>query len=521
MRPFVRAADPLRLFSSKFLHPYWCEEYHVVTSLSDRAGFLVVANLVKYAVAFIMPMVLVRLLSQSDYGSYQQMILISTAATGVMTLGLPMSIYYFYHHVEAGKIPALIAQTTILLTLSGLVATLVVVLGADRFAASLNNPSMVNLLQIYAVSIMFMIGSEHCLHFMIAQNRYGLAVIFEIAETVIRVLTLLAPMWLGYGFTGLIVGIVIYAVLRFVVRNSYLFGRSGLNFSDWKAHIFPKKQLDYSIPVALVSLSALIGSTFNRAILAASFTPAQFAVYAVGALEIPLDVIFQASVANVLRASLPPLVRDGKLEEVARILREAVRKLSIIVLPSFIFLLGYSSEFIRLLFTSSYDESVYVFRIYLWLIPLHMFALSPIPHVFGKPKLNFYIVLAMTVVLVVLGYVLLKTIGFYGPALAFAITQYIQSIVYFVVVIKLTKSSLVRLLPIRHILLVIFAALVSALVSRVAVHLTASPLMNFILAGVIFSVTFFLVAAPLGIFSKNDIRLIKRWIAKVIPIKAD
>jgi O-antigen/teichoic acid export membrane protein len=505
---------------NRFCYPLWQKEANVATSLSDRAGFLVVANLIKYAVGFIMPMVLVRMLSQNDYGSYQQMILISTAAIGVMTLGLPMSIYYFYHHVDAPKVPALIVQTTILLVLSGLAATLVVVLGADHFAASLNNPSMVRLLQIYAVSIMFMVGSEHCLHFMIAQNRYGLAVIFEIAETVIRVLTLLAPLWMGYGFTGLIVGIVIYAILRFVVRNTYLFGRSGLDFSGWKAHIFPKKQLDYSIPMALVSLSALIGGTFNRAILAASFTPAQFAIYAVGALEIPLDVIFQASVANVLRASLPPLVREGKLEEVARILREAVRKLSIIVLPSFIFLLGHSSEFIRLLFTSSYEESVYVFRIYLWLVPLHMFALSPIPHVFGKPKLNFYIVLAMTVVLVVLGYTLLKTIGFYGPALAFTISQYLQSAVYFVVVIKLTKSSLLKLLPIRHILLVILAAGLGALTSNFAANLTASPLINFVLAGVIFSITFFVAAAPLGIFSQNDIRLIKRWVAKVIPIKA-
>ncbi len=491
----------------------------LVTSLSDRAGFLVVANLIKYAVAFIMPMVLVRMLTQNDYGSYQQMILISTAATGVMTLGLPMSIYYFYHHVEAQRVPALIVQTTILLAISGLAASLVVILGADHFAASLNNPSMVHLLQIYAVSIVFMIGSEHSLHFMIAQNRYGLAVVFEIAETVIRVLTLLAPLWMGYGFTGLIVGIVIYSVLRFTVRNAYLFGRSGLDFNGWKQHTFPKKQLDYSIPMALVSLSALIGGTFNRAILAATFTPAQYAIYAVGALEIPLDVIFQASVANVLRASLPPLVRDGNLEEVARILREAVRKLSIIVLPSFIFLLGHSSEFIRLLFTSSYDESVYVFRIYLWLLPLHMLALSPIPHVFGKPKLNFYIVLAMTAVLVVLGYVLLKTIGFYGPALAFAISQYLQSAVYFVVVIKLTKSSFLKLMPVRHILLVIVAGLLGAFVSRLADHLTASLLLNFVLAGVLFSITFFAAAAPLGIFSKNDILLIKRWVAKVIPVK--
>ncbi|RTL57976.1 MAG: hypothetical protein EKK46_01360 [Rhodocyclaceae bacterium] len=490
-----------------------------MTSLSDRAGFLIVANLVKYAVGFIMPMVLVRLLSKGDYGSYQQMILISTAAVGVMTLGLPTSIYYFYHFVGERKIPALMVQTTLMLAVAGVLATVAILGWGGYFASTLNNPSMTGLLQLYALSLVFMIGSEHCLHFMIAQNHYGLAVIFEVAETVVRVLTLLAPLWLGYGFPGLIWGIVIYSAMRFFIRNGFLFGRSGLDFKGWRSQTFVGEQLGYSVPVALVTLSGILGSTVNRGMLAASFTPVHYAIYAVGALEIPLDVIFQSSVANVLRASLPPLVRDGNLNEVVRIMREAVRKLSIIVLPSFIFLLGHAYQFITLLFTSSYAESVDVFRIYLWLVPLHMFVLSPIPQVFGKPKLNFYIVAAMTVVLLALGYTLLKTIGFYGPALASVTTQYVQSLVYLLVVMKLTRATPWQLLPLWHMARVVAAGLVGLLASGLVDHLTASGLVNLVVAGIVFSLVFFLAAAPLGIFSREDMRLIKRWVQKVLPFK--
>jgi O-antigen/teichoic acid export membrane protein len=491
----------------------------VVTSLSDRAGFLVVANLIKYAVGFAMPMVLVRVLTQNDYGSYQQMMLIGNATIGILTLGLPVSVYYFYHHVGEHRVPALIAQTTILLVLSGVLGTFVIYFGADHFSASMNNNLMAGLLRIYALSMVLTIGSEHCLHFMISQNRYKLAVTFEILETLVRVLTLLAPLWLGYGFTGLIMGIVIYAGLRFTVRNLYLLKCSNLDFGGWKRQAFPQDQLKYSIPSVLITLSGLVGGTFNRAILATSFTPTQYAIYAVGSLEIPLDVIFQASVANVLRASLPPLVRDGNRVEVVRILREAARKLSIIVLPSFIFLLGHSSQFILLLFTSKYDESVHIFRIYLWLIPLHMLVLSSVPHVFGKPKLNFYITLAMTALLLALSYVLLKIIGFYGPAIAIVASQYVQAAVYIFVVIKLTKSSIAQLLPIRHILLVCLAAVLGAVVSSLVNHLTHSALVNLVLAGVLFSFVFFLAALPLGVFLLDDIRLIKRWVVKLIPIK--
>lgn len=491
----------------------------MVTSLSDRAGFLIVANLVKYAVGFVMPMVLVRLLSQSDYGSYQQMILIGTAAIGVLTLGLPTSIYYLYHHVGNRKIPALLVQTTLMLAASGLLATVVIFLASDQFSSMLNNPSMSGLLQIYALSLVFMIGSEHCLHFMIAQNQYGRAVVFEVAETFIRVLTLLIPLWLGYGFTGLIIGIVIYSAMRFIVRNAYLFRKWTGNMVDAFQNTSVREQLAYSIPVALVSLAGLIGSTLNRGMLAATVTPAFYAIYAVGALEIPLDVIFQSSVANVLRASLPPLVRDGNLDEVVRVMREAVRKLSTIVLPSFIFLLGHSHQFIVLLFTTKYAESVTVFQIYLWLVPLHMLVLSPIPQVFGKPKLNFYIVLATTSLLLVLGYVLLKTVGFYGPALAMVITQYIQVGVFFVVVLRLTKSTMARLLPWNHMLRVVAAAGLSLVVSNQFDYLTASGLLNLCLSGVIFSLAFFAAGWFMGVFSPDDIHLLKRWVTRIFRIK--
>lgn len=489
----------------------------VVKSLSDRAGFLIIANLVKYAVGFVLPMVLVRLLTKNDYGSYQQMILIGTAISGVLTLGLPTSVYYFYHGSE--RMPSLVAQTTLMLAASGVVGTLIVFFGADHFASLLNNESATSLLKIYACSLMFMIGSEHCMDSMIAQGRYRAAVTFEIGETFVRVCTLLAPLWLGYGFTGLIAGLVTYSVLRYVGRVSFQLIGSGLDFSGWRKHVFLREQLDYSVPVALVSLVGWIGGTLNRGMLAAAFSPARYAIYAVGALEIPVDVIFQASVSNVLRASLPPLIRDGNLAEVTRIIREASRKLSIIVLPSFVFLFGYSYEFITVLFTSRYEESVSVFRIFLWMMPLNMLVLSSIPHAFGKPKFNLYIVAATTGLLVALGYTLLKTIGFYGPAIAAVTTQYVQVSAYLLVVRKLTKSSIRQLLPLAHILRVLLAAAAALLVSRQVDHLTAWGLTNLAICGLTFSVTFFAAAAPIGVFSRQDIQLIKRWMGKILRIQ--
>lgn len=488
-----------------------------MTSLSDKAGFLITANLVKYTVGFVMPMVLVRMLSQSEYGTYQQLILISTTVMGVLFLGLPTSVYYFFHHVSPERRPALMAQTTLMLTIAGAIACIGIYFSADLIAGAINNPGMIDLLRIYGLATLFMLASEHSAPFMIAQNRYAMAVIFEVVETLARVAVLLAPLWLGFGFEGLVVGIVVYALLRFVIRNWYLFATSNLHFPGWTKHAFPREQLAYGLPIALGTLAMLIGGALNRGLVAANFSPAHYAIYAVGALEIPLDVIFQASVANVLRASLPPLVKDGNLTEVIRLIHEAVRKLSILVLPSFIFLYGYSCEFITVLFTPEYEESVRIFQIYLWFVPLHMFVLSPIPQVFGHTKANLYIPIAMAVVLVAGSYLFLEISGFYGPAIAAAGTSYFGVLAYLFVAMRLTKATFFQLTPVVPIGRVILVALGALWGARLADDLTSSGLLNLLLAGATFSAIFLTVSLVVGVFTADDRDLMRRWMAKFIP----
>jgi len=491
-----------------------------VKSLSDRAGFLVTANIAKFAIGIVMPMILVRLLSHSDYGSYQQMVLVSYVALTLLTFGLPTSVYYFNSHVGRERVPALIVQTTVLLVIGGTLASAAIYFGAAPLARMLNNPGMTRLLAIYGLSVGFVIASEQSLSFLIAQNRYGLAVLFEVGEALLRLILLLAPLWLGFGFPGLVVSIVIYSMVRFASRTAYLFLGSGLKFGGVGHHWFVGRQLAYSAPIAVMALVTMMGSTFNRGILAASFTPAEYAVYAVGNVVLPFATIFQQAVANVLRAELPALVRDGHLLEVVRIVRESVRKLSIIMLPSFVFLLAHSFEFITVLFTNSYAESVRVFRICVWELPLDMLILSAVPQICGKTRVNMYVNIAATVFLIGSSYGLIKGIGFYGAPLAGIATQYFTVALYLIVVLRLLQTSVWRLLPFPQMLRVLAVSAAAAVVSRLLPSVSSHRLVDLIVAAAVYGAVFFAIGALSGVFTGDDRRLARRWLAKVLPIGA-
>ena len=401
---------------------------------------------------------------------------------------------------------------------SGVVAGLGLWLAAPLAAQRMHNQAISSLMPLYALYVCCVIASEHFVSFMVSQDRYRVAVGFETTETVVRVLILLAPLWWGFGLEGLVVGTAIYAALRLVVRSIWLLRGADPVAGDWRSHTFMREQLAYAIPVGLTSVVGLVAGILDRAIVATFFTPVHYAIYSVGAIEIPLDVIFQASVANVLRTWLPGLVRDGNMDEIARLMREAVRKLSLIVLPSFVFLYGYADDLITLLFTKNYAESVVVLRIYLFLVPLHMFILSPIPQAFGKTRLNFYIVLGITTVNVTLSFSLLKLVGFYGPAISTVTCQYAQAVVFFIVAMRLTGARVSQLLPLASLLRVALTAAVALGASWALSGLSTSVFLKLLVAGSTYSVVFLGLAALTNTLTADDRRLILKWVGKVVPL---
>ncbi|HEV2441138.1 MAG TPA: oligosaccharide flippase family protein [Steroidobacteraceae bacterium] len=490
-----------------------------MASLSDKAAILIIGNACKYAVGFILPMVLVRYLSQYDYGTYQQLSLVANFCTTMMVLGLPTSVYYFYHHRadRVGGRATLVAQTAALLLVAGAVTGLVVALASSRLASRMDDPALRHLLPLYACYIGMYIAGEHFTSVFISQNRYVSATAVELGETVFRVVALVTLLSLGFGLQAIVELFVVYAAVRLLGRTLWLCrGRDSMLRASRSA-VFARTQLAYSLPLAATMGVGVIGGMLDRAIVAVVFTPAVYAIYSVGALEIPLDSIFQASVLNVLRASLPALIGEGRIDEVVRIWRDSVRKLALIVVPCFIFLQFFSERFITTLFTQRYEESVHVFRIYLFLLPLHALVLSVVPQVFGRTRLNFYVAAVGVSSNVALSFLLLRVLGILGPATAMVFSSYLTATLYFVVAIRLVKAGPRRLLPLAALGRTTVAAAMSGVPALWAAAAVRNGLLGLALGGVVFSLAYLLCGYFLGIFTESEFRMARSWISRVLP----
>ena len=484
-----------------------------MASLTENAAALIVANGLKYAVGFILPMMLVRWMSQGEYGTYQQLILLSNIGSTLMMLGLPMSVYYFYRRSHA---PTLIAQTQIILVASGLVTGIAIVALAPTLAARFHDAGLRQLLPIFAIYVALNIFSELFMNVMISQGRYRLEVTLELLETVVRVSLLVTIVALGYSLRALVFGLIGYATFRLIFRSYWVWtGTDSVRKASWSRR-FPGAQLAYSLPLAASSGVGVIGNLLDKMIVAFSFSPVDYAVYSVGALEIPLDTIFQGSVANVLRASLPSLIAEGRHREVVRIWQESVRKLSLVMIPSFVFFSIFASRVISVLFTARYQASVLVFHVYLLLIPQYMLILNAVPQVFGKTRLNFYVAIQTLLTNAVFSLVLLRYLGMLGPAIALVTSSYLASLTYLFMSSKLLGTRILDLLPLTALARTAFAAVLSGGLAFL-VEIILQGWLSLIFGGCTFFVTFAVFSYLIGSLRATDVENIRSWIPWIFP----
>jgi peptidoglycan biosynthesis protein MviN/MurJ (putative lipid II flippase) len=144
-----------------------------------------------------------------------------------------------------------------------------------------------------------------------------------------------------------------------------------------------------------------------------------------------------------------------------------------------------------------------------------MFVLSLIPQVFGWTGINLKIVIASTVLHVILSVVLLKTVGFYGPALSSVISSYLSVAIYLWVAVKLTKAPIARLVPLPEIARTLACAGVALGVAWLVGTPASRQVFNLALHGAVFTGVFFACGLLCGLFTAQDRALARRWAAKL------
>jgi O-antigen/teichoic acid export membrane protein len=353
-------------------------------SLTVRALWLLIAKVLAFALSIALPLLLVRRLSRQEFGLYKQAFLVVGTALALLPLGFQMSAFYFLPR-EKDRQGQIILNILLFHLLMGGLGALVLVLFPQLLTSLFHSAEIVGYAPVIAAVIFFWVVSSYLEVVSVAHQEARLSTIFIISAQLTKTfLLLLAAITFG-SVRALIYAALVQGILQTFILLLYLrsrFPRFWVSF-DWAVL---RMQLSYALPFGFAGLLFTLQTDLPNYFVSNQFDAATFAIYAIGCFNIPLVGMLSESVGAVMIPQVSMLEKQGDHHEILALAARVARKLALVYLPLYAFLIVMGREFLTALFTRQYAASWPIFAINLTLLPLSIFVSDPIMRAYAEHR---------------------------------------------------------------------------------------------------------------------------------------
>lgn len=164
-----------------------------------------------------------------------------------------------------------------------------------------------------------------------------------------------------YLYIGILLYILIYLVPVFslIQKGNYFLT------SQWINKDYFTKVLKQGLPLYLATFIGTLTLNTGMLIVNTFENTETFAIFSVGALEIPVFAMLSAAFSQKIYPELVRLVSNGEKEKAKKIWMKTTIQVSYITYPLIIILMFFAKDIIYLIYSPKYEESVFLFKTYL------------------------------------------------------------------------------------------------------------------------------------------------------------
>jgi len=447
----------------------------MATSHSEQAGVLVLGKILATLSEAIVPLAIVRLLGKADVGILSGLMLVYSTVALVLTAGFPETLTFYLPTrppPERKAIARKVAQSLLLLGLLGalvLVAISVLARFAPSWASGMASghdaESGLESLKYSALLAAYPIADlpgRMLPNLLIVEQRAkasaGVGIVKAIGSSVAAILPIAlgAPLWVVISSIGGF-GFVFGLVLVYYIRALYP------GVPSIESPISMKTLLRFGLPLGLTDIVSMLNNQLDRYLIVFFFPVTAVAEYQAGAWQIPIITTIPYTVGAVYAPRFVELFKAGRSLEAIDIWRHSALKSALLVVPITMVFVVASEETMELLFTSNYLRAAPVFRWYCILTLGRIATFGSVIVAAGAPRLIFQSAVVSLLSNALLCAVLVKFVGFNGPAMGTALA-FIPSVAYYCLCIAVaTKLTFRQIFPLFGFLRVLGLAAVSSL----------------------------------------------------------
>lgn len=416
-------------------------------SRAAKAAVLASGTALSMCADILIAAVLTRTFLKAEYATYQQTFLAFNFVVPILALGIPTALFYFVpqRRLEAR---AVVFENLSILSLGASAFVVFLLCGGSRLLAwRFGNPELAETLLLLAPYAYFELYSRAVGPCLMAHDRAPQVAAYNVA-TRLLLLVLVVSAALAFDTPK---AVVLAAVVSAGVRMAL-----GL-WLIWRAtdgtHAVPTtmgalQQFRYGVPLGIAGIFGTMMLTLDKVVVASICDRADFAVYSVGAFEVPAIGAITGSITAVLLADLASMFHSGRRTEATQMWGRAAAKSSLILFPLMVVLFVYAESIIALLFSKDYTAAALPFRVYLLALPLRVVNYGSMIMSAGRSKLVLLQSATALALNVALSIAMTGIYGSIGAAISTVLILYCWTVPFNLLVIaRIWDSPLHLLLP--------------------------------------------------------------------------
>ena len=490
-----------------------------MSNLSSKAAIIAFGAGIAQVITVLSTVILARILTPADLGTYKQIFLLYSISAPIFITGIPASIYYFLVRLKKEEEKRLfVARSISLLFILGLLLGIFVSLSSLWAPKLIRNPQLTAPLVVFGIYAFANVSEQFLQPILVLYNRLKMLLVYPLAKGfLIFSFTIASALIFNKNLLLIILAVSLVSLLLpifAIVYTKNLLSLKSLMKIDRKNY---KAQLSYGIPLALTSVVGIIAWEFDKLVVSINFPPELYAVYVLGATEIPFVGLIRSSVTQVVLPEMSKAHSEDRIKDLVSIWHNSIRKLSLLIVPIFFVAMVFSKEIITILYSEKFSASVPYFRIYLLLLIVRVASYGIILQAIGKTRENLKGSLAFLTVNAVLNPVLVVTIGLIGPAIATVVSTFTNVIYYIFVIKKFMAFSLRDIFPWWVVGKTFLISASAGIVFIPFVLYSNLPdIYQVVFATLLYGFVYFFVSSKFGLLTDADKRLLKRTTGKFL-----
>lgn len=435
------------------------------SNIKQQAIYNLIGRAFEIIFVVLLPIILVRLMPQSEFGEYRQIILIGGIIISIFHFNISNSLFYFLPlSKNEDEKKNLLYQTIIILC-----AIALIYLVLSYLIFNLKIPFLLKFINLpyvipFSFYIVFSIISMPLNNLFVAEGNAKYAMVYYTLNQFLRLILIVGLYVFSSNLETIVWALVLHAGINTIFLFCYLVINYKISIGKWSNSLF-QKQMKYIVPMGMSIFVGVIGKNIDQLLLSIFFTSKDFAIYSIGLFKIPMIAMVYTSVGNVVLTRISENSIDtDKKKDTINLWQKMVTLNAIMTIPILVFSFISAKDIFTILFGNEYLESVRVFQITIMVFIIQMLGYGYILRGYGKTDFVFKANFFKMVFSIILGYFLIKQFGYIGAAVTILISFSINGILQIWYSIKLLNISISTLLPIKNLITITCISLFASII---------------------------------------------------------